>query len=185
LFFWVKKRVRVVSYKRKKKINQDYLSRIILLNKNYPIVWGESLKKGYILTSQKVFLSLGKEGLDTTCLKKKVDQFYKYMAKQILTHRIKICLAHYKKYYPLKKEPLLKIRKMKRRLGSMNTQLHLVLNVFLVQLPIELIDAIIYHELCHIYFPHHQKSFYQSVCSVYPPYAQIHKVLKKQQFLMD
>ena len=49
----------------------------------------------------------------------------------------------------------------------------------LIMLPIDKIDGIIVHELCHIIYPNHSKGFYDLVKSYIPNYEQIDKWLSK------
>lgn len=60
------------------------------------------------------------------------------------------------------------IRKMKQRWGSMSPSHRLLLNRRLIQAPIDTIDYVITHELCHIAEPHHGPAFFDLLDRVMP-----------------
>jgi|UniRef100_UPI0040479CF8 predicted metal-dependent hydrolase len=60
------------------------------------------------------------------------------------------------------------IRQMKQRWGSMSPNHRLLLNRRLIQAPIDTIDYVITHELCHIAEPHHGPAFFDLLDRVMP-----------------
>ena len=60
------------------------------------------------------------------------------------------------------------IRQMKQRWGSMSPAHRLLLNRRLVEAPVDAIDYIITHELCHIAEPHHGNAFFNLLDRVMP-----------------
>ena len=60
------------------------------------------------------------------------------------------------------------IRQMKQRWGSMSPNHRLLLNRRLIQAPIDTIDYVITHELCHIAEPHHGPAFFDLLERVMP-----------------
>lgn len=60
------------------------------------------------------------------------------------------------------------IRQMKQRWGSMSPSHRLLLNWRLIQAPIDTIDYVITHELCHIAEPHHGPAFFDLLDRVMP-----------------
>jgi predicted metal-dependent hydrolase len=71
-----------------------------------------------------------------------------------------------------------KIKKLKSRWGSCDTQQNIVLNMYLTQLPWDLIDYVICHELAHVKHKHHQKAFWDYLEIMLPDYKQRRKFLK-------
>lgn len=55
----------------------------------------------------------------------------------------------------------------------------------LIMLPEEIIDSIIVHELCHIRYPNHSKTFYQEIEKYIPNYTQIRKWLKQNNKMTE
>ena len=84
-------------------------------------------------------------------------------------------------YLPTIKKPInkLTIRDMKTRWGSCNFKkgyINLALN--LVEKSPELIEYVVLHELTHLIFPHHQKSFYDYIANLMPDFRDREKRLK-------
>lgn len=67
----------------------------------------------------------------------------------------------------------------KTRWGSRSNNGSINLNVALMQLPFELIDYVIIHELCHIKQMNHGPAFWQLVESLCPEYKALRKELHK------
>lgn len=65
------------------------------------------------------------------------------------------------------------------RWGSCDSNQHIVLSLFLIQLPIELIDYVIIHELAHTKHMNHSAEFWSEVAKYCPEYKQIRKQMKQ------
>jgi len=65
----------------------------------------------------------------------------------------------------------LKLRWMKRRWGSCSSRGQIMLNIDLVRYPVELVDYVIAHELCHLVHFNHSAAFYQLLASIFPDWA--------------
>ena len=64
--------------------------------------------------------------------------------------------------------PSLKTRWMKRNFGSMSRQGVLTLNLTLLRKPLELVDYVIIHELCHLEHMNHGRRFYALLDDMMP-----------------
>lgn len=62
----------------------------------------------------------------------------------------------------------LKIKRLSRRWGSCDREGHIVLNLYLVQLPSELIDYVICHELTHTAHLNHSPDFWSALEDISP-----------------
>jgi predicted metal-dependent hydrolase len=60
------------------------------------------------------------------------------------------------------------VRQLQQRWGSMSSSARLLLNRRLIQAPIDAVDYVITHELCHISEPHHGPAFYDLLDRVMP-----------------
>ena len=64
------------------------------------------------------------------------------------------------------------IRALKQRWGSMTLAGQLILNQRLVEAPVDAIDYVITHELCHIREPHHGTAFFDYLTEVMPDWKE-------------
>lgn len=73
-----------------------------------------------------------------------------------------------------------KVKNMRSRWGSCSSERVIVLNMWLVQLPLELQEYVICHELAHLNHQHHQAAFWGEVETMVPNYKQLRKSLKSE-----
>ena len=71
------------------------------------------------------------------------------------------------------------IRNQKTRWGSCSEQGNLNFNCLLVMMPMEVLDSVVVHELCHRKHMNHSKEFYAEVYKVFPQYDKWNKWLKE------
>lgn len=71
------------------------------------------------------------------------------------------------------------IRCQKTRWGSCSSKGNLNFNCLLMELPDEIIDSVVIHELCHRKHMNHSKTFYAEVESVFPEYKRCRKWLRE------
>lgn len=70
------------------------------------------------------------------------------------------------------------IRKQRSCWGSCSARRNLNFNCLLMLTPMEVIDSVVVHELCHLLEMNHSKRFYSQVYRVYPEYERWNKWLK-------
>lgn len=73
------------------------------------------------------------------------------------------------------------IKSLTGRWGSCDSTRHIALSLFLVQLPIELIDYVIIHELAHTRCMNHSAAFWQQVARHCPDYKDLRRQMKGLQ----
>lgn len=73
-----------------------------------------------------------------------------------------------------------KVKNMRSRWGSCSSDKVIVLNMWLVQLPLDLQEYVICHELAHLNHQHHQSDFWGEVEGMLPNYKQHRKSLKAE-----
>lgn len=71
------------------------------------------------------------------------------------------------------------IRLQKTRWGSCSRDGNLNFNCLLVLMPMEILDSVVVHELCHRKHMNHSKSFYDEVLKIFPEYKRCDKWLKQ------
>lgn len=123
------------------------------------------------------FLYLGKEyflhelintsDLDEETLKKNLKRFYMNSLKKIVGERIKIYQQQLKV-----KPKVIEIVESKTKWGSCSSDRKLTFNYRLAMAPIEVIDYVVIHELCHLSHMNHDRSFWRLVGSIMPNYKE-------------
>lgn len=98
--------------------------------------------------------------------------WYRQPAEQKFRKRFKLCLFKFltKPSIVMPADQKLHIRKMESRWRSYSPSGRLTLNLELIKAPIEWIDYIISHELCHAVYPNHGPKFYRLLETVMPDY---------------
>lgn len=99
-----------------------------------------------------------------------MDSWYKKKADIMFKRRLELCIRK----FPRAVSPTLDIKAMKNRWGSMSKYNKMTLNLILIQSPVECIDYVIIHELCHLEQPNHGKEFWR-LLSLKLPDWQRHK----------
>lgn len=104
----------------------------------------------------------------------------------------KVLLAQMiERWWPLfsqyaKKQPVLRVKKMRTRWGSLSQRGYINLNMALVQLPEELMELVVVHELCHLKHFDHGPGFKQLMSQCLPDWKAREQALQKygQQLLV-
>ena len=71
------------------------------------------------------------------------------------------------------------IRNQKTRWGSCSRQGNLNFNCLLMLTPLQVLDSVVVHELCHRKEMNHSRNFYREVLRVFPEYYKWHAWLKE------
>jgi len=140
--------------------------------------------------AQGKFLHLGKERalheliecgeLNDETLKRNLKKFYTNSCKKIVEERIKI----YQKQLKVKPK-IIEIVESKAKWGSCSSDKKLTFNYRLAMAPIEVIDYVIIHELCHLLHMNHDRSFWRRVGSIMPDYKQKEEYLARHGHSMS
>ncbi len=130
-------------------------------------------KKGYYFKGNDIVLCVG-ENSTAQARKKALANVYRDALCEILPEWTEECQN---------KSGLFasewRVRDMKTRYGSCNTKTKRIwLSVWLIEKPIECIEAVIYHELAHLKVRGHNKEFYALLESICPNYRQAERKLK-------
>lgn len=135
------------------------------------------------------FLHLGKEydlnelidieDLSEEELKNKLKRFYFTSCKKIIGERI----INYQQLLKVKPKSF-DIVESRTKWGSCSSDRKLTFNYRLAMAPIEVIDYVIIHELCHLHHMNHDRSFWRRVGSIMPDYKEKEAFLARQgQFM--
>ena len=96
-----------------------------------------------------------------------LDAWYRDRAHIKFPERIAICLDLFPDPEAFRPRGLI-VRQTRQRWGSMSPAGRLLLNRRLVQAPVDAIDYVITHELCHLAVPHHGAAFFELLEKVMP-----------------
>lgn len=100
------------------------------------------------------------------------DVFQNWFIKRaeiIFNERLNVCM----KAFPDLEMPKLRIRKLNKRWGSYLKKHEIILNPALIKASKPSIDYVIYHELCHAYYPNHTDEFYNLLSLKMPNWKKI------------
>lgn len=127
-----------------------------------------------IALHQATTLSEGKKAI-----KKAVQEFYKKKAEEVIHDR----LQFYNEHYGLKYNRVT-FRNQKTRWGSCSSARNLNFNWRLIMAPIEIIDYVAVHELCHLKNMNHSAVFWRLVAEAIPDYKERRRWLKENNHFL-
>ena len=96
------------------------------------------------------------------------------LAKKVIPERVEFYAKQMNAQYGR-----ITLRCQKTRWGSCSTKKNLNFNILLMLTPIEVLDSVVVHELCHLFEMNHGERFYQRVYAVYPEYDKWNRWLKE------
>lgn len=113
---------------------------------------------------------------------KALDEVQPFTEKEIkaLAEKAKVIIPERVRYYAPKVGVTynrITIRCQRTRWGSCSSKGNLNFNCLLALLPIEVIDSVVIHELCHRKHMNHSPQFYAEIDKVFPEYKKWHKWL--------
>lgn len=103
---------------------------------------------------------------DTRAIREAVNTWYRTRAEDVFGKSMERCNLVASRHGA--KEPTWSIRKMRTRWGSCTADGKILLNLYLVQVPVHCIDYVVMHELCHTAQHNHSKKFYQLLTRCLP-----------------
>jgi len=115
---------------------------------------------------------------DSKQVKKQLFEWYTSHAKELLTERVR---QRFPAFGRLGVEvlPSLSFRRMRKRWGSCSGKAVILFNTELIKAPLQCIDYVVIHELCHLLQPHHSPKFYQLLSRVLPNWEKSKSRLEK------
>lgn len=114
----------------------------------------------------KFFIAKTLKTNDPEHIKNLMTHWYTIHARMLIDQRIKI----YAKKILGEKYGEINIRYvyLKKRWGSCDSEKGITFNIELVKTPIQCIDYVIVHEICHVIHPNHDKTFYRTMEKIMP-----------------
>jgi predicted metal-dependent hydrolase len=114
------------------------------------------------------------EGADQKTIKREIIKIYKNLAEEIIFQRV----AWYEQLMQLHPSKV-RISNASRRWGSCSSKKSLNFSWKLVMADGKAIDSVVVHELCHLRYMNHSKSFWQLVAQYCPDYKEQRAKLNK------
>ncbi len=108
-------------------------------------------------------------------IKNLMDKWYLEKANTRFNKSLMQCWLKFSRFDLIK--PKLSIKHMKMRWGSLSSNGTVTLNRDLIKAPVECIDYVVMHELCHLKYNDHSPDFYKLLDSVIPDWEKVkHKL---------
>lgn len=154
-------------------MNENSRNECCYLGKIYPIHGrvDETAKKISIIWTGKSFICISPQSgsIDLTAA---MIVFYKKEMNKIIKNRLDFYVPSIKQKYKS-----VKIVNSKNKWGSCDSMGNLTFHWKLAVFPIEVIDYVVVHELCHLVHMNHGRSFWRLVGKIKPNYKELMPVL--------
>lgn len=175
-WLWLQKQINYFNKFQRKVYKREYISgeSFIYLGRQYALIVKKaeesavSLMRGKITLSTKMFVA------DSKFNKLLLDRWYSQRVKTVFNERFEAA----KSKFDYKTMPKLDIRKMDKRWGSFLNKDKILLNPKLIGASKECIDYVITHELCHMKYKNHDKSFYKLLEEKFPKWEKTKEKLE-------
>ncbi len=181
---WIRERLKEARLRQLRLEKKRYRdgNRFLFLGKKYPltvrVTGAKRAKIGFSGEQWYVWVPAGREGREKEqTVREQLHKWYRAQAMEIFGGRV----FHFSRV--LRTEPRqVAVRGQKRIWGSCDHGKKVIsLNWHLVMSPLEVIDYVVVHELCHIFHPNHSARFWKKVENVLPDYKMRKKWLKDQE----
>ena len=117
---------------------------------------------------------------DVDAIREVMEAWYRNHARPIFEQRLSLCLQASKPFLGIERVDLV-VRKMKSRWGSCTPTGRIVLNLDLIQTPVQCIDYIIMHELCHLAVMDHSAKFWSLLSKCMPDWEKRRQALARAE----
>jgi len=165
---WIKQKLSTNCYQQKPEYPQSIT--LSLLQSQWPIHYQQCDKPGVKESDSQLILNYKQQNQIGSLLRQWLRQKAKQQLPQMLSDRARELGMTYQK---------ISIRSQKTRWGSCSSKATISLNDQLLFLPIELVDYILIHELCHIKHLNHSANFWLMVERFCPGYRFFENQLKQ------
>lgn len=108
----------------------------------------------------------------------KVENWQREQAKLIFQQLIDKWWPHFSQG-ALILRPVLRVKKMRSRWGSLSSKGNINLNLKLIEMSSDIIEMVVVHELCHSHYFDHSVNFYNLMAEKLPNYKDIETKLKQ------
>jgi len=138
----------------------------VYLGRQYRLKVQQGESEGVKLLGRFLHVRVGDRN-DAGRVRTLLERWYRKHAERIFRHRLECCLESSSSLKPIDSSRLT-IRKMTHRWGSCTKAGDIVLNLELVKAPVQCIDYVLVHELCHRQVHNHSPAFYRLLSRCLP-----------------
>jgi len=165
---WIRKKMLSLEVDNKKRPTFKEGSHIEFMGSTLRIAYHIVKKKsdGFICLEDNV-IYYNRCDFTSDAMLKDTERWYRLQAIMLFQERV----AHFGAMMD-RKPTKVSIKTQHKRWGSCTSKGHILLNWRLILAPIEVIDYVILHELCHLYHMDHSKRFWDLVSSIDPQYSE-------------
>lgn len=176
---WIKERLQHLEKQAGCRIPREFVSgeKLFFLGDRYTLLVKEATGyKGVLIHDREIHVAIDyvENGPGARVVKNALIEWYKGRARQLINARVNLFADAM-----VQKPAAIKIKKQKSRWGSCSARGNLNFNWKLVMAPVEVIDYVVVHELCHLVRLDHSAEFWHLVASLMPDYK------KKRQWLRE
>lgn len=115
---------------------------------------------------------------DTGTIEKHIKEWYRKRAQVQLPGRLELNRQRFREPHVVQPTSL-RLQRMPTRWGSMSPAGRLMLNPDLIRAPMDCIDYVVTHELCHLLVPNHGRQFFELQRLVMPDWERRKQRLEK------
>jgi predicted metal-dependent hydrolase len=157
--------MQLIEYKEKV---YDDGERFLYLGKDYPILVSHepNIEKDKVVFEENTLFIYVKQ-LDDERIKQALKRFYYQKCKALIEKRIQLYQNNFKT-----KPRSIRINDSKKTWGTCDSTRQLTFNWKLAMAPMEVIDYVVVHEMCHMVHMNHDRSFWRLVGKILPDYEQ-------------
>lgn len=126
------------------------------------------------------YLEVYSDSTNALQIRAAIEKFYRKKAEEVIHDR----LQYFNETYQFKYHRV-SFRNQKTRWGSCSAAGNLSFNWRLIMAPIEVLDYVVVHELCHLKELNHSSRFWAQVARAIPDYKERKKWLKTNHYLLQ
>lgn len=140
----------------------------LYLGNTYPIIIFQdiNIKQDHVVFEGKK-LHINVKQIDDEKIKQSLKRFYYQQCKALVEERISSYQSNFKT-----KPRSIRISDSKTTWGTCDSNLQLTFNWRLAMAPLEVIDYVVVHEMCHMVHLNHDRSFWRLVGKIMPDYKE-------------
>ena len=172
---WIYKKVRFFEQHATKKVDKEYVEGEIhhYLGKEYTLVIRESANDSVHIIGNT--LHVGTKRPSSRIVKTLVKAWYHEQGVATLYERYNLACRVFEKVGIVPKS--LTYKPMKGKWGTCSHDDHVCLNPDLIKTPLECVDYVVYHELCHVRHHNHGPGFHKLMQKMMPDWKKRKKIL--------